>query len=255
MDVGTTLRTARERRALLLNDLTVTTKIPVRLLLALEDNDFHKVPSGIFTRGYLRAYAREVGLDPDDVVAQYREQCGEPAPAAVTTPELRRVDEEEIEDLRADPNLSASGPGWGYGLIVAALLVAVISVNRSGSNEVTEVALAQPEPAPVTAELGVEPSGDARAVGTAGQGLRFEFETQGPCWVEAIVDGRQVVYRLMQPGERQTFTPHRDLVLRIGDPAAFAYSVNGKPGEPLGKPGVPATVRFTTEGSRLELAS
>jgi cytoskeleton protein RodZ len=259
MDVGTTLRTARERRNLRLTDVSVATKIPVRVLLAMEENEFHKVPSGIFVRGYLRAYAREVRLDPEDVLEQYRAQSGEAAPAPALAPEVTRSDAQEIEESWIDPNATGSGPGWAYALIVAALLVAVISVNRSGTDDVTEGALAEPQPAPAaaTAEPAVANSGDKNvlAVATAGQGVRFEFEAQGPCWVEAVVDGRKVVYRLMKPGERQTIEPQRDLVLRIGDPGAFAYSVNGKQGEPLGKPGVPATVRFTSQGERIALAS
>ena len=260
MDVGTTLRTARERRDLLLNDLSATTKIPVRLLLAIEENEFHKVPSGIFIRGYLRAFAREVGLDPDAIIEQYREESGEAAPpvAAAPTPELHQIEDDEIDEPRIDPNATGSGPGWGYVLIVAALLVAIISFNRGADSDVTDIASAAPD---ATETVAAEPAAAAAApeellaVATGGTGVRFDFEAQGLCWVEAVVDGRKVVYRLMQPGERETITPERDIVLRVGDPAAFSYSVNGKPGEPLGKPGIPATVRFTTGDGRLTLAS
>ena len=256
MDLGTTLRTARERRQLPLTGLAVKTKIPVKLLAALEQNDFDKVPSGIFVRGYLRAYAREVGLDPDQVIEQYLAESGAAAPAAAEAPVLRKADE-AIDEARVDPNLSESGPGWAYALIVAALLVAVISFNRSDSSD--EPA---PAPAPLLEHAAAQadaphatPSEDLHAVATAGAGLRFEMQAQGLCWVEAVVDGKKVVYRLMQPGERQTIEPEREIVLRIGDPGALTYTVNGKPGEPLGKPGVPVTVRFTSESGRIALAS
>jgi hypothetical protein len=96
---------------------------------------------------------------------------------------------------------------------------------------------------------------EADAATPAVASARFQFEAQAPCWVEAVVDGRKVVYRLMQRGDREAIDPGHEIVLRIGDPGAFTYSVNGSPGAPLGKPGVPITVRFTSEGQRLQLAS
>ena len=261
MDVGTTLRNARERQDLLITDLAVATKIPVRLLLALEDNEFHTVPSGIFVRGYLRAYAREVDLDPDALIEQYLAETGDvKPPVAVPPTEMDTADDEnDLGEPHIDPNLTTSGTGWGYTLIVAALLVAIISFNRGASNEEAPGATASLVETAAAVEVAepvaVAVSDEIRAIATAGEGLRFEFEAQGPCWVEAIVDGRQVVYRLMQPGERESVEPQRDIVLRVGDPAAFAYTVNGEPGAPFGKPGVPATVRFTTDGDRIQLAS
>lgn len=255
MDVGTTLREARERQDLTIAQLAATTKIPATLLTALEENDFERVPHGIFVRGYLRAYAREVGLDPEEVIEQFLAQTGEILPAAAAIAVESPVLAEEIDDVQIDPELSGSGPGWGYVLIVAALLVAVISFNRDSSSDVpapaTNVAAAEAD-----APAAVPSAGDGlQPVATAGQGLRFEMRAEATCWVEAVVDGRRLVYRLMQPGERETIDVTGEVVLRIGDPAALTYSVNGRPGEPLGKAGTPVTVRFTSEGRREVLAS
>jgi cytoskeletal protein RodZ len=269
MDVGTTLRTARERRALTLPQLAERTKIPVGILQALEQNAFDRVPRGIFVRGYLRAYSCEVGLDPGEMVDQFRTETGD-----VVVPELQPeavaatdTHDDEIEPVRIDPNLTASRPGWGYLLMVAALLVAVVSVNRSDvQDEPDAVVAVGGEPAlaaaePAAASDAIQPVATAGPVvpataSAAGPSpLRFDIQTRGECWVEAVVDGRRVVYRLMLPGERQTIESEREIVLRVGDPAALTYSINGSAGEPLGRPGVPVTVRFTSAGERATLAS
>jgi cytoskeletal protein RodZ len=70
-DFGTFLRLAREQRGMSLQELAVTTKISARVLEALERNDPSKLPGGIFSRAFVRAYAREVGLDPDVAVASF----------------------------------------------------------------------------------------------------------------------------------------------------------------------------------------
>jgi cytoskeleton protein RodZ len=69
--VGAALARARESRGISLSDLSARTKLSVPVLRALERNDFDRLPGGIFIRGYLRSYAREVGCDPEHIVAQY----------------------------------------------------------------------------------------------------------------------------------------------------------------------------------------
>src|SRR5687768_12093764 len=83
MDVGATLRRARTRKGLTLDQLARATKISVPALDALENNDFDRLPATIYTRGFLRVYAREVGLDPEETVDDYLEQFEAPrfAPA------------------------------------------------------------------------------------------------------------------------------------------------------------------------------
>jgi ribosome-binding protein aMBF1 (putative translation factor) len=62
---GEALRAAREARGLSIQDLTRTTKIAGATLVALEHNELEKLPATIFTRGFVKAYAQEVGLDPE----------------------------------------------------------------------------------------------------------------------------------------------------------------------------------------------
>ena len=70
-DVGAYLREARERAGITLRAIATTTKISVLSLEALERNDVGRLPGGIFVRAFVRAYAKEVGLDPEDAVRRY----------------------------------------------------------------------------------------------------------------------------------------------------------------------------------------
>ncbi len=74
MDVGGALRDAREQRGLSLDQLARVTKIRVTTLQAIETNRREKLPEVIYLRGFVRAYAREVGLDPADTVTEYLDQ-------------------------------------------------------------------------------------------------------------------------------------------------------------------------------------
>jgi cytoskeletal protein RodZ len=254
MDVGTTLRIARERRDLSLAQLAATTKIPASVLQAIDDNAFDRVPRGIFVRGFIRAYAREVGLDAEEMIAQFLSETEDTLPAPdAHTPRHDRVDD-EIEDLQIDAPVSASRPGWGYALIVAALVIGIVSFNRSArSDDDTSAPKAAADAA--TADATPRALDEVQTVATTGGVMRFEMQARSECWVKAVVDGRTVVARLMQPGERLSTDAQHEVILRVGDPAALTYSINGRPGGALGQAGTAVTVRFTSDGRQDTLAS
>jgi cytoskeleton protein RodZ len=69
---GENLRREREMRRVSLEEISETTKISVRFLDALENEEFAKLPGGIFVRSFIRAYANYLGLDADSVIAEYK---------------------------------------------------------------------------------------------------------------------------------------------------------------------------------------
>ena len=70
-DIGAHLREARERAGITLRDVAAATKISVPALEALERNDIGRLPGGIFVRAFVRAYAKQVGIDPEDAVRRF----------------------------------------------------------------------------------------------------------------------------------------------------------------------------------------
>lgn len=64
-DFGASLRTTREAAGRSLRDVADITKLAVRTLEALERNQIDRLPAGIFRRAIVRAYAKEIGLDPE----------------------------------------------------------------------------------------------------------------------------------------------------------------------------------------------
>ncbi len=77
---GERLRRQREMRGISLDEIVATTKIGRRLLLALEEEQFDLLPGGIFNKSYVRAYAKCVGINEDEAVAEYLEAAQEPVP-------------------------------------------------------------------------------------------------------------------------------------------------------------------------------
>src|ERR1039457_6529880 len=78
---GERLRREREMRDISLDEIAAVTKIGTRLLRALEDEQFDLLPGGIFNKGYVRAYAKYVGIDEEQAVADYLQAAHEAPPA------------------------------------------------------------------------------------------------------------------------------------------------------------------------------
>src|SRR6185503_7414090 len=106
------LTAARERKGVDLIRAERDTKIRVRYLSALESGDYRDLPGAVYTKGFLRNYAIYLGLDPEDVLRQWRRERGEQtAPEAVIVPP--RPLEEPSRPLHFSPSV-----------VVAALLTA-----------------------------------------------------------------------------------------------------------------------------------
>lgn len=94
--IGTYLRRERELRHVSLEELVQITRVPLKMLQRIEDDRFEELPGEVFARGFLRSYARALGLDCTEVLARFAEgrKLPEPAPApllaSVQTPERGR---------------------------------------------------------------------------------------------------------------------------------------------------------------------
>jgi len=249
--IGSELRAARERARLSLPDLSARTKIRPALLEAMEGGHFERLPPGLLARGFLRAYAREVGLEPESLVRRYLAEIEADRPA----PEEPRVE-------------AASAPSWTTRLLpvaVAAASVAALVWFRLGDGRAPRAPVASVTPAvieapgaqravggdfeqlpPAAVQHAEELAGDA-TLAVAGDRLALEIRPTADVWVGAVADGRQVVYGLMAAGEQRLIEADREIRLRIGDAAAFAYSVNGVPGRPLGGPGQVRDLQITRD--------
>ena len=84
---GEHLRREREMRGVSLEEISAATRISVRFLEALENEQWERLPGGIFNRGFIRSVARFLGLNEDDLVAEYAMETHERPEIAVWTKE------------------------------------------------------------------------------------------------------------------------------------------------------------------------
>lgn len=75
-ELGQILREARENKGLTLEEVQAETRIHARFLTALEKGDYAVLPTPVHVRGFLRNYARFLGLDPQPLLARYQNNHG-----------------------------------------------------------------------------------------------------------------------------------------------------------------------------------
>jgi transcriptional regulator with XRE-family HTH domain len=263
------LREARESKGLTLELLANTTKISPKTLTAIEAGAADKLPPVFFTRGFVKAYAKEVGLDPDQTADRFLDEIapgaraadGEDVAAIVETA-VARTGVVGFEKHHA-PLLSAQRPDRSARLILAAASIGAVlylgpfNWDRWTSNVgASTVAQSAPADVPSTAPAPAAEAAPAQVVAdVAGGPLQFEMKPQGECWFSATADGNQSRSELLKAGDLRPIEVRDALVLRVGDPGACAFSINGRTGRALGTPGAPVTVRITKDNFKEFLSS
>lgn len=147
---GLWLRRQREGRGIELREIADASKISIRYLQAFEDERFDILPDGgIFVKGFLRQYARYVGLDAEEVVNFYMDTCGE-------DPE-----DTEAEDSRP-PNPSSGRLLWLAAAVALAMLAAFwwLSKEGDGAGGVDVTAAGQETPGTVDGPTADPPTPD-----------------------------------------------------------------------------------------------
>ena len=123
---GEKLKREREMRGVSLDDIAEATKIGTRLLRALEDEQFELLPGGIFNKGFVRAYARYLGLNEEEAVADYLQAAGESAP------DPRVIAEQNSSRIDRSGGDSGGSRMAGFPIIPVLILLVVIAAGAGG---------------------------------------------------------------------------------------------------------------------------
>ncbi len=120
-DFGGKLRQARERRGISLRQIAASTKIAAAALDALEKNNISKLPGGIFSRAFVRSYAVEVGLDPDETVKEFLERFDQEPPPSADAMAAAIPEEEKHFEQRQRQAIKA----LGFAAVLLIILIAI----------------------------------------------------------------------------------------------------------------------------------
>jgi cytoskeleton protein RodZ len=283
---GARLKREREQQGMELEGVAATTKISVRMLQALEEERFGQLPGGIFNKGFVRAYARHLGLDEEQAIADYLVAAGGPTPSKEPEAVLADLAARAVEIRpESEPRRSGDIP-WGK-LSVVLLLVAVAfalwSARSRGSRSSEEISRSDARAAPPA--QGLDPSqASAPPVGGAaptesapsasseqtspGAGgtapppatdqsqapavnagsFVVQIQVRQDSWLAVTGDGKPVLHDLVPAGSEKEVNAHQEIVVKAGNVAGLGFFFNGKPVSVEGRADEVKTIRFDAHG-------
>jgi cytoskeletal protein RodZ len=214
-------------REISLRDIADRTKISLRYLEAMEENRFDVLPAPIFAKGFLREYARYVGLSPDEVVNHY---------LSVQSPQEGAEDggkKDKKEETRSGRERARKTRGWTWGLfllLAAALLLALVAAFAFWQKRRDDSSIQQPPP-PIAAPPTVAPAAaPVSPPETPSAPLQVGLDFTEDCWVEAVTDGKNRLSELRVQGESLQLEAKESIVLTtLGNAGAVEVQVNGYP--------------------------
>jgi len=245
---GEEMRKEREIRGISLKEIADSTKISKRYLECLERDDYTNLPAAVFTRGFVREYARYLGLNPDEAVNRYLhfrlslEESGA-APRELKQPP-RDIAREPLREMRretARESLRKIQRGdeteaprkRGFSLAIWAFLVLVIAVlaalwlleDRLPWRQIKPTEPVADTNLPVAASVTTPAAPTPLAVN---EELVMQVRATEDSWITLESDGRNVFNSQLRRGEQQTFRAREHFRFRsIGNAGGIEISLNG----------------------------
>jgi cytoskeleton protein RodZ len=250
-EFGSTFKARREAKGLSLEQIANETRISTRFLEAIERDDFQVLPGGIFSRGFVRAFAEVLGMDPEKAVADFERISNYHEPVV-------------LEALR----VSAPQPSTRNLIlypIAAGVLVLVIAifyfVTRERpvtvSPDAPKSTVAPAETAalpPAAAPAAVEPPPPPPPTPAPQEAtppkvaLTLAVEVKEPTWVKITTDGTSAVAgEILQPGTTRSYTAQNSIYISVGNAAGLSLKINDQPVRPLGRSGQVRSITITPE--------
>ncbi len=249
LSFGEELRRERVIREISLEEISRATKISVRLLKALEGSDLSRLPAQAFTRGFIRAYARHLGIDPEEKVNAYLADLGGETPDPITAKKVRP----RSRFWRGRRATAGTIVGGAAAVLLLLGLIASPERRLRPTRQARMAARAAPvalknvavsnEPTPVIAEATAP-----RSAAASGTWLVLEFEEDS--WTKLDADGETVLVGLMRRGDTRKFEALRGFRLTLGNAGGVRVTVDGRRLERLGRAGeVVRDLRLPSHGS------
>jgi cytoskeleton protein RodZ len=232
-DPASRLRQARETKGLSHRQVAEATKLSVRQIELVERDRIHELPEGIYRRSIVRAVAREVGLDGDQLLAEFtaRHSDALTAPAAAVIAAPKPVSAFQ----KAVALVTTALP------MIAGVVYFTLPINRGVEPAPPPARRAEPLRAEVVPVGGFT---DVAVGAPRPRPVVVTLTISSRCQLRVVADGGEIIGRIMEPGETIPIELGEELLLLGDNAAAVQFSINGQAGRLLGEPGDALAVRI-----------
>jgi len=222
---GARLKREREQRGVTLDDIALSTKIGKRFLIALEEEHFDQLPGGIFSKGFVRAYARHLGIDEEQAVADYLSATAPSSPSELPLSDLPVEMAEQLEDR--EPVRSVHVP---WTLLAALLLMTAFGFALWGFYSARKQDHAAPH-VQTAADPRAAPTntnGQSQAVNATPGSFTVAIKAREDSWISITADGKQLSEQMLVAPAEKSIEARDEIVIKAGSIGALDFSFNGK---------------------------
>jgi len=230
--IGPQLKAARERLGITAVEAAKRLHMRAMFVEALEREEWRTVGEPVYVRGFIRNYARMLGLDAGGLIETFN--AGQD------------VEHETPDEPAYDPGRFSATPrrGFRYPWLLAAMSVfALVLVAKVVWTMATPNAAGHAElhPSQAAAQGALPLASQASAVAVsanrAQSGVDLRLELTQSCWLSVSVDGKRVVYETLPAGTVKEFHGVKEISLRAGNAGGVVATIDGQPLGTLGSPG------------------
>jgi len=261
--IGERLRRQRLQNKISLEQISLETKIGVRLLEAIESDQFDQLPGGVFRRSFVLQYARALGVDPEDIAGELKQLSQfDDAPATPVFPAQPSGEERSGFALpfRLDL-LGAGGSTLGSLILAVGVMLACAVIYSMWQTERETASTSKPagaaarhtkQQAPVSVQTPpAEAQADAPPVRADASPVRVALSADEKTWVSISSDGKNIFANLLEPHETKIVLAAEKVRLLIGNAGGLEISLNGKPIGSIGPRGQIRVVELTPAGFQI----
>ena len=242
---GERLKRERELREVSLEEIAKGTRIAERFLEALENEQWEKLPGGVFGRGFVRSIARYLGLSEENLLSEYDLARGESASAPPQKPQER---------IPSPPKWIPAAAALAVFVLVVGLIVGgryawkAYQTHRAQKRSSAIVGL----PSPVQTQLLPAPASryPEPAVTSLDTSLDLQITAMTATRVRVVADGNAAFDGRLSPGENRRFSGSDRMELTPVDASALLLNLNGQRVAPPRAPGSSGTIVLTRNDLR-----
>jgi len=219
---GEYLRQQRETREISLEAISSRTKIQRKFLFALEKDQYEQLPGLIFVRGFIRAYAEQISLNPEQTLLRFEEYLKETRPV---------LSGPKSGPAPSKPRILAYLLIALFALVLAGLVASLIwSLSQNVSPEITRPAQAKPAPGQARVEKPKIPA----SLPIISTPFKLNLKATELCWLLATIDGKESKEAMLYAGDSFNIEAQEKLSLLIGNAGGVEISVNSVKLKPIG---------------------
>ena len=247
--VGYTLRQERERQNLSISDIEQGTSIRALYIEAIENGEYDKLPGAIYTKGFIKNYAKFLEMDVDAVVKEFANDMAElnaeaEAEAAKAAAENIPAPEKKVEPKPErkpvgyslqEENRSSSKLIVAAVVLIAALAGVAWSWLSGSDGDVAkveqpkqQVQAVAPEPAPAPDPTPVANANPEPEPPKPADKVAIQARFNDRCWALVTVDGAVVQEGVIDGGQTLSWEGKENITFRLGNAGAVEFFQDGK---------------------------